>query len=188
MAGIYLITPPIHRAADIFKPLDLLTLNLPVMAVRLRLAAGFDGPSVVDGLREITQNRNVALLIEDDIDFALKTKADGVHLSSFLRIKEARRVLGEEANIGAECYASRHAAMEAGEAGADYVSFSPASAPEALECITFWTEMAAMPCVAEGATDELSVRRAVEAGADFIAFPLENATPEALEWLVNKPK
>lgn len=185
MTEIYLITPPVHRAADIFKPLDQLIQKLPVAAVRLRLAAGFDGPSVVTGLKEITQNRDVALLIEDDIDFALRTGADGVHLTTFLRVKEARRAMGEEANIGAECFASRHAAMEAGEAGADYVSFSPANAPEVVECIKWWTEMSAMPCVAEGAADELAARRAIEAGADFLALPMDGLDPETLGWLVN---
>jgi len=186
MAELYLITPPVHKAEDILKTLDLLTQQLPVAAVRLRLAAGFDGPSVVSGLREITQHRNVALLIEDDIDFALKTKADGVHLASFLRVREARRVLGEEASIGADCYASTHAAMEAGEAGADYVTFSPATAPEAIQCIEWWSEMSAMPSVAEGTTDEVTARRAIEAGADFLALPMDGLDINALSWLVNK--
>lgn len=186
MPQLYLITPPIHTAREIFDKLEPLTRELPVAAVRLVLAPGFDGPSVVKELKEITQNRDVALLVEDNIDLAIAAKADGVHLTTFFSVAEARRRLGDEANIGVNCMASRHMAMEAGHNGADYVAFGPAEAPEVIEIIQWWSETAALPCLAEGAHTELAARRAAEAGAGFISFTLDEADPATLGWLANK--
>ncbi len=186
MSQLYIITPPVLKLSDIRDELDLLTRTLPVGAVRLRLAPGFDGPSLVGGLQEVVQNREVALLVEDDIDFAIKSGADGVHLFNYVRVHEARARLGDEANVGANCMASRHAAMEAGEAGADYVAFSPADAPEVIELIGWWSEMTNLPCVAEGIKDELTARRVVEAGADFVAFTMGGTDPAAFGWLANR--
>lgn len=185
MSELYIITPPVLKVADIHKELDLLTRTLPVAVVRLRLAKGFDGPSLVSGLQEIVQNRDIALLVEDDLEFAARAGADGVHLTNPVRVAEARRLLGDDANIGAHCFASRHMAMEAGEAGADYVAFSPANAPEVIELIGWWTDMTNLPCVAEGVADELTARRVMEAGADFIAFTLGEADPAALGVVAN---
>lgn len=186
MSHLYIITPPVQKLADIMTELDLLTRTLPVAAVRLRLAPGFEGPSLVKGLVEVVQNREVALLVEDDLDFAVASGADGIHLSNYIRVGEARRRMGEDYNIGANCMASRHAAMEAGEAGADYVSFSPASAPEVIELIGWWSEMTNLPCLAEGVQDELTARRVAEAGADFVAFTMGEADPAAFAWLANR--
>lgn len=186
MTALYIITPPVLKVSDIKTELDLLTRTLPVGAVRLRLAPGFDGPSLVSGLTEVVQNRDVALLVEDDLDFAARSGADGIHLTNPVRVGEARQRLGGDANIGAHCFASRHMALEAGEAGADYVSFSPSGAPEVIELIGWWSEMTNMACVAEGAADELTVRRVVEAGADFIALTLGETDPAAFSWLANR--
>lgn len=182
---LYIITPPVKSADEIFTPLDLLTRNMTVGAVRLVLAPDFS-PSIVSDLQEIVQNRNVALLIEDNIDFAARAGADGVHLTNPLQVREARTRLGEQANIGAYCYASRHSAMEAGEQGADYVAFGPGHAPEVAELVEWWSEMFTLPCVVEGANDEVSARRVMEAGADFLALPLIGADPASFAWLVNR--
>lgn len=183
-AQLYIITPHISQASEIFAQLDLMTRTLPVGAVRLCLKPDHS-QTIVSDLRDIVQNRNVALLIEDDIEFAARSKADGVHLTNHLSVQAARLRLGEKANIGAYCYASRHAAMEAGEQGADYVAFGPGHAPEVAELVEWWAEMSTMPSVVEDVRDELAARRLVEAGAEFLAFPLEGADPAAFAWLVN---
>ena len=185
-SALYLITPPVQRLEEILSPLEVMTRTVAVAAVRLRLAPGYEGPSLVRGLREVVQNRDVALLVEDDIAFAQKAEADGVHLTNYLMVAQARQMLGEEANIGANCFASRHAAMEAGEAGADYVSFFPSSAPEVVELIEWWSEMTTLACIAEEVNDALVARRVIEAGADFVSLPLVGADPDALSWVAGQ--
>jgi thiamine-phosphate pyrophosphorylase len=186
MAQIYLVTPPFHRAEEVSARLDFLTGKLPIAAVRLRLAPGYEGPSIISVLKPIIQNRDIALLVEDEIEFAAKAKADGVHLTNYLGVRAARQRLGDEASIGAYCYASRHVAMEAGEAGADYVAFGPAAAPEVIETLKLWADMATLPAIAEAVHDDLAARRVVEAGAEFVCLTLDEADPDALGWLVNR--
>ena len=98
----------------------------PVAAFQYRVkdldqheAARLAGP-----LQEICAARDVAFIVNDSISLAKRIGADGVHLGqSDGSPQEARQVLGREAQIGVTCHASRHLAMEAGEAGADYVAF-----------------------------------------------------------------
>jgi len=86
-------------------------------------------------------------------------------------------VLGREAQIGVTCHASRHLAMEAGEAGADYVAFgaffpSPTKASEhraETELLTWWQNLMEIPCVAIGGITPDNCLPLVQAGADFLA-------------------
>lgn len=67
--------------------------------------------------------------------------------------------------------------MVAGEAGADYVAFgpffpSPAAGeivPVDPEILTWWTTVAAVPCVAWGGVTLENCAPLIEAGADFLA-------------------
>jgi thiamine-phosphate diphosphorylase len=72
--------------------------------------------------------------------------------------REARAQLGPNAQIGVTCHGSRHLAMEAGEAGADYVAFG-AFHPTTTKTVehlaepvllSWWSTLFAMPCVAIG--------------------------------------
>lgn len=85
--------------------------------------------------------------------------------------------MGQDAIVGVTCKASRHLALEAGEAGADYVAFGaffpsatkPATTPSAPEILSWWQEMTTMPCVAIGGITVDNCPALVEAGADFLA-------------------
>ena len=80
--------------------------------------------ALAEPLRAICAEREVAFIVNDDIALAKRLKADGVHLGQKDgTVAEAREALGMQAQIGVTCHASRHLAMEAGEAGADYVAF-----------------------------------------------------------------
>jgi thiamine-phosphate pyrophosphorylase len=92
-------------------------------------------------------------------------------------IREARAVLGPDAQIGRTCHDSRHLAMEAGEAGADYVAFGafyptttkPSNYRPAPAILSWWSSLFELPCVAIGGITPDNARPLVEAGADFIA-------------------
>ena len=90
---------------------------------------------------------------------------------------EARALLGTDAIVGVTCKASRHLAIEAAEAGADYVAFgaffgsttketSVQATPEILE---WWSETTSVPCVAIGGITSENCGPLVTAGADFLA-------------------
>ena len=120
----------------------------------------------------------MAFLINDSAALAKRLGADGVHLGqSDGPVAEARDLLGPNAQIGVTCHDSRHLAMEAGEAGADYVAFGAffdtttkatthRSEPSLL---TWWTTLSQLPCVAIGGITAANAAPLVAAGADFIA-------------------
>src|SRR3546814_17188221 len=109
---------------------------------------------------------------------AKRIGADGVHLGQGDGDpKEARRLLGPDAQIGVTCHASRHLAMEAGEAGADYVAFGafyPTTTkvvehPADPEILIWWQGMFELPCVEIGGITVDNARALNAAGEDFMA-------------------
>ncbi|HEY0084623.1 MAG TPA: thiamine phosphate synthase, partial [Allosphingosinicella sp.] len=109
---------------------------------------------------------------------AKRLGADGVHLGQGDGDpKDARALLGPSAQIGVTCHDSRHLAMEAGEAGADYVAFGaffPTTTKETdhrpdPSILSWWSTLFQMPCVAIGGITPENGRALVDAGADFLA-------------------
>ncbi len=133
---------------------------------------------LAEPLQAICAEREVAFIVNDSVALAKRIGADGVHLGQQDGdVKEAREVLGPNAQIGVTCHASRHLAMEAGEAGADYVAFGafyPSTTKESEhrpepELLTWWQGLFEIPCVAIGGITPENAAPLVEAGADFLA-------------------
>jgi len=129
-------------------------------------------------LQEICAAHEVAFIVNDSVPLAKRLDADGVHLGQADgEVREAREELGDTAQIGVTCHASRHLAMEAGEAGADYVAFGaffPSSTKDTqhraeLELIEFWNGLFEIPCVAIGGITPDNCAPIINAGADFLA-------------------
>lgn len=134
--------------------------------------------ALAEPLQRICGDRDVAFLINDSISLAKRLGAGGVHLGQGDGDpREARSVLGPTAQIGVTCHDSRHLAMEAGEAGADYVAFGafyPTTTKEVRHhpdpaILSWWTTVFEIPCVAIGGITPANARPLVEAGADFLA-------------------
>jgi len=135
---------------------------------------------LAEPLQAICAAHDVAFIVNDSVALAKRLKADGVHLGQDDGSpKEARELLGREAQIGVTCHASRHLAMEAGEAGADYVAFgaffasatkekADAERPEP-ELLAWWSQLFEIPCVAIGGITPENCAPLVAAGADFLA-------------------
>jgi thiamine-phosphate pyrophosphorylase len=152
----------------------------PVAAFQFRVkdADQHKAAALADPLQRICADREVAFLVNDSVSLAKRLGADGVHLGQEDGDpREARAMLGPDAQIGVTCHDSRHLAMEAGEAGADYVafgSFHPTATkqvrhhPEPV-ILSWWTTVFEIPCVAIGGITPANARPLVEAGADFLA-------------------
>lgn len=133
---------------------------------------------LAEPLQQICAAREVAFIVNDSLSLAKRLGADGVHLGQKDGDpREARERLGREAQIGVTCHDSRHFAMEAGEAGADYVAFGAfyPTTTKAVEhhaepeILTWWQTFFELPCVAIGGITPHNCRALAEAGADFIA-------------------
>jgi thiamine-phosphate pyrophosphorylase len=132
-------------------------------------------------LQAICAAQDVAFIVNDSVALANRLKADGVHLGQDDGSpNEAREELGREAQIGVTCHASRHFAMEAGEAGADYVAFGafyPSTTKDkgadaerpGLDILEWWSSIFEIPCVAIGGITPENCGPLVAAGADFLA-------------------
>lgn len=133
---------------------------------------------LADPLQRICADADVAFIVNDSMALAKRLGADGVHLGqSDGDIREARALLGPSAQIGRTCHDSRHLAMEAGEAGADYVAFGafyptttkPSNYRPAPSILSWWSSLFEIPCVAIGGITADNAKPLIEAGADFLA-------------------
>lgn len=177
---LYLITPPVIELSQF--P-DLLAAALDagdVASVQLRLKNCDDDTirRAADALRPIVQGRDCAFIMNDRPDLALQTGCDGVHLGQEdMTYEVARQILGLGRIIGVTCHDSRHLAMEAAEAGADYVAFGAffpsvvkaAKGHPEPEILEWWSEIFTVPCVAIGGITPDNCGGLIDAGADFLA-------------------
>ena len=152
----------------------------PVAAFQLRLKGVTDDHILrtAEALMPICAAHGVAFLLNDRIDLAAKLGCDGVHLGqSDGDPAAARKLLGPKAQIGRTCHDSRHLAIEAGEAGADYVAFGafyPTNTHTTKyrpdpSILAWWATLSGIPSVAIGGITPANARPLIDAGADFIA-------------------
>jgi thiamine-phosphate pyrophosphorylase len=133
---------------------------------------------LAEPLQRICADHDTAYIVNDSMTFAKRLGADGVHLGqSDGDIREARALLGPAAQIGKTCHDSRHLAMDAGEAGADYVAFGafyptttkPSNYQPEPSILSWWSALFEIPCVAIGGITPDNAKPLVDAGADFLA-------------------
>ena len=177
---LYLITPPAFEPAA-FAPLLQSALEAgDVAALQLRLKDVDDAAiaAAVATLQPVCRARDVALILNDRPDLAASLDCDGVHVGQDdMPYAEARKLVGADRTVGVTCHNSRHLAMEAADAGADYVAFGaffPTTTKDAktvadIELVEWWSELMTVPCVAIGGITVENCPALVAAGADFLA-------------------
>jgi thiamine-phosphate pyrophosphorylase len=178
---LYLITPPQIADLEAFlKALEeaLSAGDVAALQVRLKGVADAEIERVTRAVLPIAHAHDAAVILNDRPDLAAKLGCDGVHVGQDdVSYAEARRIMGPRAMIGVTCHDSRHLAMEAAEAGADYVAFGafyPTTTKDApttcdIEALSIWQETMQTPCVAIGGITTENCGPLVKAGADFLA-------------------
>lgn len=181
LCRLYLITPPALPDLDGFAAALEAALDagdVAALQLRLKEASDDDIRRATERLSPLAQNRGVAVIMNDRPDLARELGCDGVHVGQEdAPYKEARRIVGRSAMVGVTCHDSRHLAMEAAEAGADYVAFGAiyetatktAKTRCELEVLSIWQETMETPCVAIGGITVANAREVARAGADFLA-------------------
>ena len=176
---LYLISPPGMHSSFADRLASALDAG-PVAAFQLRMKDAPDDEILrtADRVIPVCAARDVAFILNDRMDLAAKSGADGVHLGqSDGDPRQARTLLGPSGQIGVTCHDSRHLAMEAGEAGADYVAFGafyptttkPSNYRPHPSILSWWSTLFEIPCVAIGGITPENAGPLVEAGADFLA-------------------
>jgi len=177
---LYLISPPKLDAKPFAETLKRTLGAGDVASFQLRLKDVRDDEirDATERLMPIVQRAGVAFILNDRPDLAAELRCDGVHVGrDDAGVAEARAALGKDGIVGATCHDSRHLAIEAAEAGADYVAFGaffPTTTKDAktvadIETLRWWAEMMVVPCVAIGGITVANAAPLVEAGADFLA-------------------
>ncbi|MEM6907554.1 MAG: thiamine phosphate synthase [Pseudomonadota bacterium] len=139
-----------------------------------------EAAALAEPLQALCSAHDCAFIVNDSVPLAKRLKADGVHLGQDDGDpKDAREALGRDAQIGVTCHASKHLAMEAGEAGADYVAFGaffPSTTKDkgdatrpSPDLIEWWVKLFEIPVVAIGGITPENCQSLIEAGADFLA-------------------
>ena len=152
----------------------------PVAAFQFRVkdVDQHEAARLAEPLQRLCAARDVAFIVNDSAALAKRIGADGVHLGQGDGDpREARALLGPAAQIGVTCHDSRHLAMDAGEAGADYVAFGaffPTGTKEVRHrpdpaILSWWSTLFELPCVAIGGITPANAAPLVQAGADFLA-------------------
>ena len=173
---LYLQTPIVDDAAAFAAALPELLATSDIAAVLLRLAPG-DPRSLITRIKmlaPIVQAGGAALLLDGHADLVARGGADGAHVSGIDAMQEALPTLKPDRIVGVGDLATRHDAMSAGEAGADYVMFGEPDphgqrpATEAIaERLDWWAELFEPPCIGFAESFE-EAQLFAEAGADFV--------------------
>ena len=177
---LYLISPPaidLDRFSDDLRA-ALSGGDVACFQLRLKDASDADLRAAATRLMPLVQDAGGAFIVNDRADLAAELSADGVHIGQDdMSYDTARRLVGADAIVGVTCHDSRHLAMEAAEAGADYVAFgaffaTATKTPKTratVDLLTWWQQLFEIPCVAIGGITVETCPPLIEAGADFIA-------------------
>jgi thiamine-phosphate pyrophosphorylase len=178
---LYLITPPALTDLDAFgRDLAKALGGGDVAALQIRLKDVSDAAiaQAVQAIAPIARKHDVAVILNDRPDLAASLDCDGVHVGQGdMPFAAARKLMGKDRMVGVTCHDSRHLAMEAAEAGADYVAFGaffPTTTKDAPtvadpEILSIWQEVMETPSVAIGGITADNAAALATAGADFLA-------------------
>ena len=177
---LYLVSPPKFEprafAEEVSRALG--AGDVASFQLRLKSVSDDDIRRATETLLPIAQRAGAAFIMNDRPDLARALGCDGVHVGQEdASYDDARATVGPDRIIGVTCHDSRHLAMEAADAGADYVAFGaffPTTTKEAktaadTELLQWWSDLMVVPCVAIGGITVENAKPLVEAGADFLA-------------------
>ena len=180
MAQIYLISPPQIEIKDFSVKLEkaLKTSLVPVFQLRLKNYSSKEVKKLSQEIKKICDDNNCLFILNDFYEIALEIRASGVHVGiDDQKIAKIREISPKNFVIGASCYDSRHLAMQAGEQGADYISFGAffetqtkiSRGKPSLEILEWANEILNLPIVAIGGINDKNCGELIKKGADFLA-------------------
>ena len=180
MHGIYLIADSSFPASQSFELLNkLLIPEITLLQYRDKHAAPEQRKQHIIKLKALCTQKNIPLIINDKVQLALETKADGVHLGqNDMSLSDARALLGTNKIIGISCGQSLEQAQAGQEAGADYVSFGavfpsltkPEARPISLHDLSAYKKQLHIPVCAIGGINNTNIREIFATRVDMVAM------------------
>ncbi|MBW2219543.1 MAG: thiamine phosphate synthase [Deltaproteobacteria bacterium] len=133
-------------------------------------------------IREMTRNAGVFFIVNDHVDLAMMTDADGIHLGQEdLPIEAVKGIVGNDIVIGLSTH-SPSQAKEAIARGADYIGVGPiyktqtkknVCDPVGLSYLDYVTSRISIPFVAIGGIKAHNVSEVLEHGAGCVVMVTE---------------
>ena len=149
-----------------------------VVQLRMKNADGREMLEQARLIRGYADEMCKLFIVNDRVDIAMASGADGVHLGQTdMPVEDARRIMGDDAIIGVSVDDAEQA-IAAAEGGADYVGvgaiFRTATKPDAaqglgLGAIYQVREAVDIPVVAIGGINRGNIQDVIRAGADAAA-------------------
>ncbi len=178
-ARLFLITPRVVDAATFAPKLEAALAAGDVASLLISPEGTTENElqAIAETLVPIAQKRDVAALVVGNSRVMGRARADGIHIEAGeSALKEAIEALQPKSIVGAGNLRVRHEAMEAGEAGADYIFFGLLDLDESEEAHrktidlgAWWAELFEPPCVLLAGRSMDSVEACARTGADFVA-------------------
>ena len=178
---LYLITPPTVEDPAAFAAILAGALDggdVAALQIRIKPASDAQIEALAHAVLPVARARGVAVILNDRPDLAARLDCDGVHIGQDdASFAEARALMGKDRIVGVTCHDSLHLAMDAAEAGADYVAFGaffPTQTKQAKshaepDLLRGWQQDMLTPCVAIGGITVETAASLAAAGADFLA-------------------
>ncbi|MDD5462624.1 MAG: thiamine phosphate synthase [Methylococcales bacterium] len=176
--GLYAITQTENKSGNIIIDEVIAAIRGGALLVQYRDKNPLDALLLARELVKVCHRFNVPLIINDDIELAAMSGADGVHIGKEDgAIAQARMLLGDDAIIGVSCYDFVERAIIAEEQGATYVAFGrffpssskPLAAPARIETLQQAKRLLNIPIVAIGGILPENGASLLAAGADLLA-------------------
>lgn len=177
LRGLYAITPDLANSEELLRRAQsAIQGGVRILQYRNKTAPAAQRRAEAIALVELARRHGACLIVNDDLELALETGADGVHLGREDGGLAAARARLHGKLLGASCYDSIAAARAAVAAGADYVAFGSVFAsptkPAAVRAplALFSTARAlGVPLVAIGGITLENAPQLLRAGADCVA-------------------
>jgi thiamine-phosphate pyrophosphorylase len=178
--GLYVITDPQLIPADQLVKTVALAIagGARIIQYRNKHADPRECMQELIRLRELCHHHDAILLINDDVQLAKLTGADGVHLGQDdISLQQARAILGDNAIIGITCHGSLELAHQAVSGGADYIAFGrffpshskPEAPPADIHILEQAKQELNIPIVAIGGITPENAAILLRHGADMLA-------------------
>ncbi|MBV9077618.1 MAG: thiamine phosphate synthase [Methylobacteriaceae bacterium] len=181
---LFLLTPVLDEVEPFLPRLTAALGSGAVAALLLRLRPDTDERALVNRVKAVVtaaRASETAVIVAGPptpllATVAVRGGADGAHTEDLGAIRALRDALKAERSLGVGGLRTKHAAMEAGEAGVDYLLFGEPRpdgyVPDpdlTMERATWWAEIFEPPCAAYAASLS-DVADAAATGAEFVAL------------------